>query len=178
MAAPVTYAVGGVQYVAVQVGYGGTGIGVGPIPPTSAALKYENVNRIIAFRLDGGDVPKPEARDDAPFPKPPANEASPAEIEAGETKFIEQCSRCHTLGPNITPDLRKMPPEVHDKFKDILLGGAFARSGMESFADMLSEKDVENIHAYLINQSWQAYRQQEAPKAANPPADANHAEPQ
>jgi quinohemoprotein ethanol dehydrogenase len=178
MAAPVTYAVGGVQYVAVQVGYGGTGIGVGPIPPTSAALKSENVNRIIAFKLDGGDVPKPKARDDAPFPKPPANEASPAEIEAGETKFIEQCSRCHTLGPNITPDLRKMPPEVHDKFKDILLGGAFARSGMESFADILSEKDVENIHAYLINQSWQAYRQQEAPKAANPPADANHAEPQ
>jgi quinohemoprotein ethanol dehydrogenase len=31
MAAPVTYAVDGVQYVAVQVGYGGTGIGVGPI---------------------------------------------------------------------------------------------------------------------------------------------------
>jgi quinohemoprotein ethanol dehydrogenase len=32
MAAPMTYAVGGVQYVAVQVGYGGTGMGVGPIP--------------------------------------------------------------------------------------------------------------------------------------------------
>jgi quinohemoprotein ethanol dehydrogenase len=177
MAAPVTYAVGGVQYVAVQVRYGGTGMGVGPIPPTSVALKYENVNRIIAFRLDGGDVPKPTARNDEPFPEPPANLASPAEIEAGETKFIEQCSRCHTLGPNITPDLRKMPPEVHDRFKDILLGGAFAPRGMESFDDILSEKDIENIHAYLINQSWQAYRQQEVPKAANPPAHSNHAEP-
>jgi quinohemoprotein ethanol dehydrogenase len=177
MAAPVTYAVGGVQYVAVQVGYGGTGMGVGPIPPTSAALKYENVNRINAFRLDGGDVPKPTARNDESFPEPPANLASPAEIEAGETKF-EQCSRCHTLGPNITPDLRKMPPEVHDKFKDISLGGAFAPRGMESFDDILSEKDIENIHAYLINQSWQAYRQQEVPKAANPPAHSNHAEPQ
>jgi quinohemoprotein ethanol dehydrogenase len=31
MAAPMTYAVDGVQYVAVQVGYG-TGIGVGAIP--------------------------------------------------------------------------------------------------------------------------------------------------
>jgi quinohemoprotein ethanol dehydrogenase len=170
MAAPVTYAVGGVQYIAVQAGYGGTGIGVGSIPPTSAALKYENANRIIAFRLDGGDAPKPKARNDEPFPKPPANMASPAEIEAGESKFIEQCSRCHTLGPNITPDLRKMPPEVHDMFKDILLGGAFAPTGMESFADILSEKDVENIHAYLIDQSRQAYRQQEAPKTADPPA--------
>jgi quinohemoprotein ethanol dehydrogenase len=123
-------------------------------------------------------VPKPKARNDEPFPKPPADKASPAEIEAGETKLIEQCSRCHTLGPNITPDLRKMPPEVHDKFKDILLGGAFAPSGMESFGDILSEKDVENIHAYLINQSWQAYRHQEASKAANPPAHTNHAGPQ
>jgi quinohemoprotein ethanol dehydrogenase len=135
------------------------------------------VNRIIAFRLDGGEVPKPQARNDEPFPKPPADKAGPAEIEAGESKFIEQCSRCHTLGPNITPDLRKMPPEVHDSFKDILLGGAFALRGMESFGDILREKDVENIHAYLIDQSWQAYRQQEATKAANPPAHPNHAEP-
>src|SRR5262249_14171631 len=120
MAAPISYAVTAVQYVAVQVGYGGTGMGVGPIPPTSAALKYENANRIIAFRLDGSDVPKPRVRNDEPFPKPSEEEASSAEIEAGETKFIEQCSRCHILGPNITPDLRKMPQEVHDKFKDIL----------------------------------------------------------
>jgi quinohemoprotein ethanol dehydrogenase len=177
MAAPMTYAVDGVQNVAVQVGYGGTGMGVGPIPSTSAALNYENVNRIIAFRLDGGDVPKPMARKDKPFPKPPENEASPAEIQAGETKFIEQCSRCHTLGPNITPDLRKMPPQVHPMFKDILLGGAFAPMGMESFEDILSEQDVENIHAYLINESWQAYRQQEASEPASPPANANHADP-
>jgi quinohemoprotein ethanol dehydrogenase len=162
MAAPVTYAVDSVQYVAVQVGYGGTGMGVGPIPPTSAALKYENANRIIAFKLDGSDVPKPKARNGEPFPKPPLDDASSAEIEAGETKFLEQCSRCHALGPNITPDLRKMPQEVHDKFKDIVLGGAFATRGMESFGDILSEKDVDNIHAYLINQSWQAYRRRQA----------------
>jgi len=177
MAAPVTYAVGSVQYVAVQAGYGGTGMGVGPIPPTSAALKYENVNRIIAFKLDGGDVPKPPVRKDEPFPKPPANEAGPAEIRAGEIKFIEQCSRCHTLGPNITPDLRKMPPEAHDMFKDILLGGALARVGMESFGDILSDKDVENIHAYLIEQSWQSYGQQQPSRPPREGPKINHADP-
>jgi quinohemoprotein ethanol dehydrogenase len=180
MAAPVTYAVDGVQYVAVQVGYGGTGIGVGSIPPTSAALKYENANRIVAFKLDGGEVPKPMVRKGEPFPKPPANEASPTEIQAGETKFIEQCSRCHAFGPNITPDLRKMPQQAHDMFKDILLGGAFATRGMESFIDVLSDKEVENIHAYLIEQSWQAYRQQQAPDAERTPMTApntNHADP-
>jgi hypothetical protein len=68
VAAPMTYAVDGVQY-AVQVGYGGTAMGVGPIPPMSASLNYENVNRIIAFKLDGGEVPKPMARKDEPFPE-------------------------------------------------------------------------------------------------------------
>ena len=50
--------------------------------------------------------------------------------------------------------------------------------GMESFADILSEQDVENIHAYLINESWQAYRHQQASEPASPPANANHADPQ
>ncbi|HTV33574.1 MAG TPA: PQQ-dependent dehydrogenase, methanol/ethanol family [Methylocella sp.] len=179
MAGPVTFAVGGIQYVAIQVGYGGTGMGVGPIPPTSAALKYENVNRIITFKLDGSDVPKPKIRNEEAFPKPPVEKASVAEIMAGETKFIEQCSRCHTLGPNITPDLRRMPQEVHDQFADILLGGVFATGGMESFADILSEKDVENIHAYLIHQSWEAYRHQPPPEVTRPTREPNldHAKP-
>ncbi len=166
MAAPITYAVDGAQYIAVQTGYGGTGVGVGAIPPSSAAIKFQNANRIIAFRLGGGEVPTPRLRKDEPFPKPPANNATSAQVRSGETAFIEQCSRCHALGPNITPDLRKMPKETHGVFKDILLGGALAPMGMEAFNDILSEKDVENIHAYIIDQSWQAYNQQEAAKDA------------
>jgi mono/diheme cytochrome c family protein len=37
-------------------------------------------------------------------------------------------------------------------------------AGMERFDDILSERDVQNIHAYLIEQSWVAYRAQEAAK--------------
>ena len=57
MAAPMTYAINGEQFVAVQAGYGGTAITVGPIPPSSAALKFQNTNRIIAFKLGGGRGP-------------------------------------------------------------------------------------------------------------------------
>src|SRR6202011_4146199 len=46
MAAPMTYSVRNQQYVAVQVGYGGTGVGM-PFPRNSAALKYQNIIRII-----------------------------------------------------------------------------------------------------------------------------------
>jgi quinohemoprotein ethanol dehydrogenase len=166
MAAPITYAVDGVQYIAVQAGYGGTGVGVGAIPPSSAALKFRNANRIITFKLDGGAVPPPELRKDEPFPKPPANNGTPAQIRSGESAFIGQCSRCHALGPNITPDLRRMSPSTHDMFNEILLGGDLASMGMEPFNDILSRQDVENIHAYIIDQSWQAYNQQEASKAS------------
>ena len=68
MAGPMTYSVNGEQYVAVQVGYGGTNIAGYTIPFSSAAAKYQNVNRIIAFKLGGGEVPKPPARGDEPFP--------------------------------------------------------------------------------------------------------------
>lgn len=167
MAAPITYAMDGVQYVAVQVGYGGTGIGVGSIPPSSAAIKFQNANRIISFKLYGSNVPTPKPREDEPFPRPPVTNATPADIQAGEIAFLAQCSRCHSLGPNITPDLRKMSPETHQMFRDILLGGAFAPKGMESFDDVLSKMDAENIHYYLIDQSWRAYNAQEASKKIN-----------
>jgi quinohemoprotein ethanol dehydrogenase len=162
MAAPAIYAVRGEQYVAVQVGYGGTAIAEGPIPPTSAAAKYENTNRIIAFKLGGGAVPTPPARVAEPFDKPPAQNAAAATISAGEVKFIEECSRCHALGVSTTPDLRQLNPGLHAAFKDIVLHGALAPAGMERFDDILSEQDVDDIHAYLIDQSWIAYRAQEA----------------
>jgi quinohemoprotein ethanol dehydrogenase len=162
MAAPTTYAVNGEQYVAVQVGYGGTAIAEGSFPPSSAALKYENTNRVIAFKLGGGPVPTPKARVMELFEKPPEQAADKEAIHAGEIKFIEECSRCHTLGLSSTPDLRRLNAGLHAAFKDIVLHGALAPAGMERFDDILSEADVDNIHAYLIDQAWVAYRAQEA----------------
>jgi quinohemoprotein ethanol dehydrogenase len=162
MAAPTVYAANGEEFVAVQVGYGGTGIAAGTIPPRSAAVAYENANRIIAFKLGGGAVPTPPKRVIERFEKPPEQVASRASIDAGEIKFVEECSRCHALGLSTTPDLRKLNPGLHALFKDIVLHGAFAPLGMERFDDILSETDVENIHAYLIDQGWQGYRSQEA----------------
>ncbi len=77
MAAPMTYSVNGEQYVAVQVGYGGTAITVAPIPPSSAALKYQNTNRIIAFKLGGGAVPMPPASHRTRFPETARAESDP-----------------------------------------------------------------------------------------------------
>ena len=162
MAAPSTYSVNGEQYVAVQVGYGGTGIAEGPIPAGSAAAKYENTNRIIAFKLGGGAVPTPVARTIVPFEQPPEVKADRESIDHGEVLFAQECSRCHVLDLNTTPDLRRLNAGLHAEFKNIVLHGELAAAGMERFDDILSEKDADDIHAYLIDQSWVAYRAQQA----------------
>jgi quinohemoprotein ethanol dehydrogenase len=154
--------VDGEQYVALQAGYGGAAITVGPAPASSAASRYENVNRIVVFKLDGGLVPAPPALVVPPFEKPPAPTASEAHIRAGELKWIQECVRCHTFGTSVTPDLRKLNPGLHAMFKDIVLHGAVAPTGMERFDDILSEQDVDDIHAYLIDEAWKGWREQEA----------------
>jgi quinohemoprotein ethanol dehydrogenase len=164
MAAPMSYEVGGTQYIAVQTGYGGAGISVGPFPPNSAARTYDNENRIVAFKLDGGSVPMPALRPNEPFPPPPASTAGAAEISRGEVKFAEQCSRCHVFGPSVTPDLRKLPPAAHAAFEAIVLKGVLGAAGMERFDDLLSDADVKAIHAYLIDQQRQGYLAQEKTK--------------
>eukprot|EP01037_Dinobryon_pediforme_P013889 gene13889-14006_t len=157
MAAPMTYKVGSVQYVAVQAGYGGSGITF-PIPPSSAAYLNMNTNRILVFKLGGGAVPMPDKRV-APFdyPEPPKLTATAAVIAHGEEKFTEYCSRCHVFGPGVTPDLSRLPPEIHDMFNDIVLKGALAQLGMAPLGDVVSKDDVEAIHAYLIDQQRQGY---------------------
>ena len=104
-------------------------------------------------------MPTPAARSEEPVPKPPENKSTPAQLVQGEIKFVEQCSRCHAFGLSITPDLRKLAPEVHAQFKDIVLKGDFAPLGMERFDDVLTEADADAIHAYLIDQAWQIYKQ-------------------
>ena len=70
--------------------------------------------------------------------------------------------RCHTFGTSVTPDLRKLNPGLQAMFKDIVLHGAVAPTGMERFDDILSEQDVDDIHAYLIDEAWKGWREQEA----------------
>jgi quinohemoprotein ethanol dehydrogenase len=163
MAAPMTYAVNGVQYVAVQAGYGGTAI-MTPISPKSAAAKYVNQNRIIAFKLDGGEVPKPPLLVNSPIPAPPASKATSEEIDRGELRFSENCATCHVFAPNVTPNLTRLSATSHELFNKTVLHGLHEPMGMANFSDRLSQGDVDDIHAYLIEQQRLAYEAQQHPK--------------
>ena len=65
-----------------------------------------------------------------------------------------RCAWCHVQGsPGLVPDLLMLTPEKHALFKQIVHGGALAPRGMASFADVLSEGDVEAIHAYIVEEA-------------------------
>ena len=156
MAAPATYRVGGVQYVVVMAGYGGNAVNY-PLPAESAAYRYDNEGRIIALRLDGGTVPLPPELHEQPFPQPPPREGPGARIAQGEVLYNRFCGRCHELGRGILPDLRRLTPEKHQLFYDIVLKGLLIPKGMARWDDVLTRADAQAIHAYIVDAAWKEY---------------------
>ncbi|MDT9598836.1 PQQ-dependent dehydrogenase, methanol/ethanol family [Sphingosinicella rhizophila] len=151
MSAPMTYEIDGTQYLAVAAGFGGA------LAPTYlpgwAALERENKARLLVFKLGAAAQPKlPPLRTATPLvPAPARYRGTAAQAARGEMLFGENCARCHGAAgmPGTYPDLWKMPSERHDAFEQIVLGGAFVDAGMASFADVLTQRDVKDIHAYL-----------------------------
>lgn len=154
MAAPMTYRIGGVQYVSVMAGYGGAVLGL-PFPKSSAAYKFGNQDRIVTFRLGGGATPIPAPFHEAPLPALPSHTGTRQEIGRGEVLYNRNCSRCHVFGRGLLPDLRRSPAALSSAIYEIVLRGALQENGMGRFDDELTRDDVSAIHAYLIDQAWQ-----------------------
>ncbi|MDB6089840.1 MAG: hypothetical protein JWN85_2624 [Gammaproteobacteria bacterium] len=168
MAAPMTYRVNGIQYISVMAGYGG-GVLFLPFPQNSAAYKYGNDGRIITFRLDGGVTPKPPPVTDQPHDPPPPHEGTPATIAQGELLYNRYCSRCHSFGRGLVPDLRQLPRAIHGSFYDIVLNGALQAQGMARWDDVLSRENAAAIHAYLVDQAWQLQTANSTPSTGKTP---------
>ncbi len=153
MAAPMTYSVSGEQFrrAAGRIRRNGHYRGD---RCRRAALResIRTPNRIIAFKLGGGEVPTPAPRVEPAFAKPPAATAAKAQIDAGEIKFVQECSRCHTFGPSSTPDLRKLNDGLHAAFKDIVLKGALAPTGNGALRRH-TERDRRRRHSRLPDRS-------------------------
>ncbi len=164
MAAPMTYRIDGVQYVAVMASYGGGRLAFGSTEKEVAFHKYKNYGRILAFRLGGGDTPLPPKAEPVPRPAPPDIQVNPDYLESGGDTFAFYCRLCHQAGPNEIffsqyPDLSKMTEGTHAIFKQIVLDGVYAPLGMAGFADVLDEEQVEMIHHFLISRQkelWEA----------------------
>jgi quinohemoprotein ethanol dehydrogenase len=154
LAAPMTYRVNGVQYIAVMAAWGGGGYPY--VPRYSAAYQRGNMGRILVFKLDGGAVPIPPELPPIEVAPPPPTQApgvTAATIAQGQQLFYSVgCALCHSNQPrSITPDLRRMQPGTHDAFRQIVLEGLLLPNGMPRWDDVLKPADVDAIHAFLID---------------------------
>lgn len=174
LAAPMTYRVKGVQYVAVMAAWGGGGFPY--VPRYSAAYKRGNQGRLLVFKLGGGPVPIPEELPPLEVAsEPPAQKpgVTPAVIAKGQGLFFGNCALCHAnQHRSITPDLRRMQPATHAAFREIVLEGLLLVNGMPRWDDRLKPDDVDAIHAYLIDAQGKTRQDELAKQKRGVPLDA------
>jgi len=146
LAGPVSYAVDGVQYVAVMAGWGG-----------AFARGTRNEGKIFAFAL-GAETIGAQATGDATAglpereaPAPIEQSAEPDVLVRGNYLFDTWCARCHGGGTTL-PDLRYSDPDIYEQYPAIVLRGARAERGMPPFAGDLDLDDVRAIAAWIIAQ--------------------------
>lgn len=160
IAGPISYAIDGEQYVAVLAGYGGGfGLGEGVERPKTRPL-----GRVLVFKLGGTDKLPPLDLAPPPPPNPPAETFSEQQVNRGRLLYTQQCYRCHGTGAQSTgvlPDLRRSAA-LSDKntWRAILIDGVLEPQGMISFAPWLSEKQVEDIRAYVAHKAVIAAEQE------------------
>jgi quinohemoprotein ethanol dehydrogenase len=136
-AGPVSYEVGGTQYIAAVGAGGGT-----------------NPSRLVVYKLGGTATLPPPAPATAPQAfNPPANFGDAAQLARGQALYTQNCTICHEGGRGMggIPDLRTTPMMQNAAlFKAIVIDGALTDNGMLSFRKVLSDADAEAIRAHVV----------------------------
>ena len=146
-AAPITYELDGVQYVAASVG--GTAQG-GYFAPTYA--------RMLVFAIGGSASLPPNATYTPPALDPPPLTASADVVAQGGQLYEKNCAVCH--GANATQQRSSFPnltvtPFLHSQeaFDQVVLQGLRVEKGMGSFSKELQAQDAAAVRAYLISRA-------------------------
>jgi len=152
LAAPISYQVGGKQYVSVVVGMTGT---AALDPPSQHGLQFDyrtQRRRVLTFELDGtAELP----------PAPPAvirggsdpdYKPDPALAARGAATFGFKCGLCHGPGAvsgGAAPDLRSSEvPQAADLFRAVVHDGTRVADGMPRF-DELSAGEIAALRQYI-----------------------------
>jgi len=165
---PISYAVGGEQYVAVMGGRGFSG-------GDDSLARARNPGRIFAFKLDG-KATLPPGPGPAPPANPPAEIFPPTMVAAGAEPYRVYCSRCHgaeTHSLNIIPDLRRSAAlSSAALWKNIVIDGALEPNGMIGWSQLLSPEEAETIRAYVAAQARLLQQSEARADGPVPPAPA------
>ncbi len=153
IAAPMSYAVGGKQYVAILVGWGGSAAAGSDV--MNVGWKFgANPRRLLVFALNGKarlpPGPKPDltvyALDD------PAVRIDPVAAKTGHELFLA-CALCHGRHARSAgspgPDLRELALALDPQaFLQVVKGGTLLEKGMPRY-DQLSEEQAMQIWHYV-----------------------------
>lgn len=156
IAAPMTYSIGGEQYVAILAGWGGVwDVATGILSGKSGTTR--NISRLLVFKL-GGTAKLPAA---PPMSQqvldPPPFTGTEQQVAHGGTLYGRYCSVCHgdaAVAGGLNPDLRHSAAiNAPGTLKAVVIDGALQHNGMVSFATALRPADAEAIRQYLIKRA-------------------------
>jgi quinohemoprotein ethanol dehydrogenase len=156
VAAPSTYMIGGVQYVAILVGARGLPLGQARTSEVSA-----NNSRILVFKLGGtAQLPTKPLAGGAVAPRrldPPLLTGTNEQVIDGQGAYGRYCAGCHGQGgvaDKSIPDLRYSPVlKSLPEWNAIVIDGARASKGMASFKPVLAEGQAEAIYHFIVSQA-------------------------
>jgi quinohemoprotein ethanol dehydrogenase len=156
VAAPVSYMVGGEQYIAVLAGYGTRDYYAG------------NNSRLLVYKLDGKAKLPPLAAPPPPRQlNPPAQFGTAELIERGARVYNDNCTMCHDTAygnRGLFPDLRYSPMiNSADAFRSVVIDGVLTPRGMVSFRERFGAEDAEAVRAYITQRAHQAMPSRPAP---------------
>jgi quinohemoprotein ethanol dehydrogenase len=141
IAAPVTYAIDGVQYVTVVAGWGGAFALVGG----DAAAQANTVSKGLVHTFALFDQPI------TPALVKQLLDSRAAPYAHREDLYHRWCSRCHGVGAisgGAIQDLRRSAPDIQQGFVEIVQKG-MPGVGMPSFAGILDEGEIKEIETYV-----------------------------
>ena len=160
-APPISFAVGGKQYVTVLTGMGTSGSAFGALLPVSIDYRTQ-ARRVLTFAIGGtASLPKAQpfvmraAADPAYAPDTSAADKGAADKGAagrGMMTFALHCAVCH--GVNVVaaghaPDLRGSAiPTDKAAFEAVVHGGALVPNGMPKFGEFTPER-LADLRQYI-----------------------------
>ena len=155
VAAPISYALDGVQYIAQLAGYGFRDYYTG------------NRSRLLVYKL-GGKAQLPPVGELPPARElnPPPAFGTPELIAQGAQVYGVHCVMCHETqfgNRGLFPNLLVSPQlQTAAGFESVVIGGALETRGMVSFRERLQTGDAEAIRAYLTKRATDAKATQAA----------------
>jgi len=156
IAAPMSYAIDGEQYVAVLAGWGG----VWDIAPGLLSLKSgpaRNISRLLVFKLGAsGELPAPPALNQLVL-DPPLFTGTEEQLKVGAPLFLRYCGACHgdaAIAGALNPDLRRSSVAYNaEAFKAVVIDGALHDNGMVSFQRVMDAEEAEAVRQYIIKRA-------------------------